>query len=134
MLTGHLYSQNIVVQRQRIQESLQKVDPVDIVAKRTTAIARRVYSVPHSNFIWHVDGNHKSILWKLVVHGAIDGYSRMLMLLNSSDNNRAETVKNLFTAAVGQFGRPLHTSPLITVERTLRYGRTCISAGVRALS
>ncbi len=108
MLTGHLRSQNIVVQRQRIGESLRRVDPVGVVARRTTAIARRVYSVPHPDFIWHVDGNHKLIRWKLVVHGAIDGYSRMLMFLNCSNHNRAETVKDLFTAAVGQFGRPLH--------------------------
>uniref|UniRef100_A0A3P9AY47 Integrase catalytic domain-containing protein n=1 Tax=Maylandia zebra TaxID=106582 RepID=A0A3P9AY47_9CICH len=87
MLMGHLRSKNIVVQRW---------------------LARRVYSVPHPNFIWHIDGNHKLIRWKFVVHGAIDGYSRMLMFLQCSSNNRAETVKALFTAAVGQFGRPLH--------------------------
>ncbi|KAL7396210.1 hypothetical protein ABVT39_002205 [Epinephelus coioides] len=106
MLMGHLRSQNIVVQRQRLRDSLRRVDPVGVLARRRTAIARRVYSVPHPNFIWHVDGNHNLIRWKLVVHGAIDGYSRMLMFLHCSNNNR--TVKDLFTPAVGQFGRPLH--------------------------
>lgn len=108
MLMGHLRSKNIVVQRQRVRDSLRRMDPIGVLARRRTAIARRVYSVPHPNFIWHVDGNHKLIRWKLVVHGAIDGYSRMLMFLHCSNNNRAETVKDLFTAAVGQFGRPLH--------------------------
>ncbi|XP_031146781.1 uncharacterized protein LOC116043901 isoform X1 [Sander lucioperca] len=108
MLMGHLRSKNIVVQRQRVRDSLRRMDPIGVLARRRTAIARRVYSVPHPNFIWHVDGNHKLIRWKLFVHGAIDGYSRMLMFLHCSNNNRAETVRDLFTAAVGQFGRPLH--------------------------
>ncbi|XP_051945559.1 uncharacterized protein LOC127650936 isoform X1 [Xyrauchen texanus] len=108
MLMGHLRSKNIVVQRQRVRDSLRRMDPIGVLARRRTAIARRVYSVPHPNFIWHVDGNHKLIRWKLVVHGAIDGYSRMLMFLHCSNNNRAETVRDLFTAAVRQFGRPLH--------------------------
>ena len=32
----------------------------------------------------------------------------MLMFLHCSSHNRAETVKDLFTTAVGLFGRPLH--------------------------
>ncbi|CAI5672224.1 uncharacterized protein LOC112846667 [Oreochromis niloticus] len=108
MLMGHLRSKNIVVQRWRVRESLRRVDSAGVLSRRRTAVARRVYSVPHPNFIWHIDGNHKLIRWKFVVHGAIDGYSRMLMFLQCSSNNRAETVKALFTAAVGQFGRPLH--------------------------
>ncbi|XP_025761041.1 uncharacterized protein LOC112846032 [Oreochromis niloticus] len=108
MLMGHLRSKNIVVQRWRVRESLRRVDSPGVLSRRRTAVARRVYSVPHPNFIWHIDGNHKLIRWKFVVHGAIDGYSRMLMFLQCSSNNRAETVKALFTAAVGQFGKPLH--------------------------
>ena len=64
--------------------------------------------MPCPNFIWHVDGNHKLIKWKLVVHGAMDGYSRMLMFLQCSNNNRALTVMQLFSTAITQFGRPLH--------------------------
>ncbi|XP_034549223.1 uncharacterized protein LOC117819842 [Notolabrus celidotus] len=108
MLMGHLRSINIVVQRRRVRESLQRVDSAGVLDRRRTAIARRVYTVPHPNFIWHVDGNHKLIRWKFVVHGAMDGYSRMLVFLHCSNNNRAETVNALFTAAIGLFGRPLH--------------------------
>lgn len=41
----------------------------------------------------------------MVVHGAMDGYSRMLMFLQCSNNNQPETVKQLFSTAVTQFGR-----------------------------
>ncbi|KAL1022511.1 hypothetical protein UPYG_G00028670 [Umbra pygmaea] len=108
MLMGHLRSKDIIVQRRRVRESLQRVDSAGVLSRRRTAIAWRAYSVPHPNFIWHVDGNHKLIRWKFVVHAAIDGYSRMLMFLHCSNNNRAVTMKDLFNAAVGKFGRPLH--------------------------
>ena len=40
----------------------------------------------------------------MVVHGAIDGYSRLMFFLRCSNNNRAERV--LFKKAVAQFGLP----------------------------
>ncbi|KAF7645265.1 hypothetical protein LDENG_00207310, partial [Lucifuga dentata] len=64
-----------------------------------------IYSCP--NFIWHIDGNHKLIRWKLVVHGAMDGYSMMLTFCHCSNNNHT-AVKEIFSTAVCQFGRPLH--------------------------
>ena len=50
----------------------------------------------------------KLIRWNLVVHGGIDGYSRMVVYLQCSENNRASTVYNLFLEAVNQFGLPSH--------------------------
>lgn len=108
MLNGHLRSRNIVVQRNRLRDSIRRVDSAGVESRRRRAIRRRIYTVPCPNFIWHVDGNHKLIRWKLVVHAAMDGYSRMVMFLHCSNNNRAETVKDLFIKAVGRFGRPLH--------------------------
>lgn len=92
MLNGHLRSRDIVVQRKRLRESIKRVDSGGVESRRRTTISRRVYSLPCPNFIWHLDGNHKLIRWKLVEHGAMDGYSRMLMFLQCSNNNRSETV------------------------------------------
>jgi hypothetical protein len=44
--------------------------------------------------------------WRLVVHGAIDGYSRLVVFLRCSNNNRAVTVFQLFEEAVAKFGLP----------------------------
>ena len=44
--------------------------------------------------------------WKLVVHGAIDGYSRCIVYLCCSDNNRSSTVSSLFVTAISQYGLP----------------------------
>ena len=40
------------------------------------------------------------------MHGCIDGYSRRIIYLKATDNNRSETVLNLFMNAVMKFGLP----------------------------
>ena len=52
------------------------------------------------------DGHHKLIRWRIVTHGGIDGYSRMIVYLCASTNNRASTVHSLFMEAVERFGLP----------------------------
>ena len=52
------------------------------------------------------DGHHKLVRWGMVTHGAIDGYSRLVVFLRCSNNNTAETVYNLFLSAVQRFGLP----------------------------
>ena len=47
-----------------------------------------------------------SIRWRFIIHGCIDGYSRRIMYLHCSDNNRAETVFHQFYQAVIQNGLP----------------------------
>ena len=40
------------------------------------------------------------------MYGGIDGFSRRVVYLHASDNNRADTVGNLFRAAVSECGWP----------------------------
>ena len=61
---------------------------------------RRVYSVET------IDGNHKLIRWKLVVHGGIDGKTRTIVFLHCASNNLAATVLRHFQCAVNQCGLP----------------------------
>ena len=46
------------------------------------------------------------IRWRIVVHRCIDGFSRRIIYLKATDNNRAETVLQLFTEAVSTLGLP----------------------------
>lgn len=71
MVAGHLLSHGIRVPHARLGASIHRVDP-EGVAKRSTAIKRRVYNISRLNEVWHIDGNHKLIRWWLVVHGGID--------------------------------------------------------------
>ena len=47
-----------------------------------------------------VDTHHKLIRWRLVTLGGIDGYSRLIVYLQCSSNNRATTVLDAFLSAV----------------------------------
>ena len=108
MVTGHLRQQGIFVQRSRLRKILMDLDPEGIQRRRNQAIKRRVYSVPCPHYLWHIDGNHKLIKWKFVIHGSIDGFTRLITFLKISDNNRASTVFSEFQRAAQEFQRPLH--------------------------
>ena len=44
--------------------------------------------------------------WRIVIHGGIDGFSRMIVYLKASTNNHASTVYQLFHTAVQTYGLP----------------------------
>ena len=54
----------------------------------------------------YADGHHKLVRWRLVTHAGIDGYSRMVVYMRCSANNRAVTVLSLFQEAVQRYGLP----------------------------
>ena len=56
--------------------------------------------------IFSVDGHHKLVRWKIVTHGGIDGFTRLIVYLQCSTNNSAETVYRAFMSAVNQYGLP----------------------------
>jgi hypothetical protein len=58
------------------------------------------------NSLWHIDGHHKLIPWKIVIHGGIDGFSRMVVFLVASNNNRMETMGQAFRQATMTYGWP----------------------------
>ena len=58
------------------------------------------------NYVWHIDGNHKLVHWRFVVHHGIDGFSCMVVFAHCSPNNRAETAYTQFHEAVLRYGRP----------------------------
>ena len=81
--------------------------------------------MPITNFVFfhrHIDGNHKLIRWRFVSHGGIDGFSRTIVYLACSDNNRSSTVFSLFVSAANQFHLPRrvrcdHGTENVTVAR-----------------
>jgi hypothetical protein len=77
-LIGFLRSHGLRVQKARIRRSILRVDGIGRVLRQRTAIRRRKYKVARPNALWHVDGHHKLILWGIVIHGIVDGYSRMV--------------------------------------------------------
>ena len=106
MIIGFLRSQNIHVPRTQVRESIHRVDPQGVAARSVKLIQRRRYHVKGPNYVWHMDGNHKLIRYKFVIHGAIDGFSRFVAFLKCSTNNRAKTVLWSFVDAVQTYRVP----------------------------
>lgn len=102
LMRGHLNARGVRVTVSRLQESLRRVDAEGVYMRRLRlrVLRRRQYSVPGPNCLWHIDGNHKLIRWRFVVHGGVDGFSRLVVYLTVAGNNRAHTVLQSFIAAV----------------------------------
>ena len=103
---GYLRSSGLRVQESRVRDSMHRVDPRGMERRFRQALHRRKYSVCMPNSLWHIDGHHKLVRWRIVVHGGIDGYSRLVVFLKASSNNKAETMLASFLAAVNNFGLP----------------------------
>ncbi len=118
LMSGHLVSMGILVQRTRLRGSIHRVDPANTAIRRSIAIRRRVYFAEGPNAVWHIDGNHKLIHWRLVVHGCIDGYSRTVIYLKCCSNNKAATVLSLFASSVLEYGVPCRVRTDLGGENT----------------
>ena len=106
LVMGHLIAKSLCVPRSRLRASIHRVDPVNTAEQSSRAVVRRIYNVGEPNEVWHFDGHHKLIRWRLVIYGCIDGYSRVITYLHCSTNNTSITVLSLFTNAVQRFGLP----------------------------
>ena len=116
MLSEILRSQGVYVQRERLRDSIHQTDPVNTALRWHQLVRRRPYSVRGPNSLWHIDGKHKLICWRLVIHGGIEGFSHLVVYLHCSSNNKATTVIDLFTGAVQQHSQH-HVYEVITGEK-----------------
>ena len=123
MLHGMLLRLGHLIPRERIRQSLLRIDPVQRVFERIQ-IRCRTYSVPGPNSLWHHDGQHGKenqfslflfqiaiiilglIHWGIVIHSFIDGYSWLITGLQASNNNTGQTVLDLFLRAAAVYGIP----------------------------
>ena len=105
-MIGALHSRGIRVQQWKVREVMRELDPIGTALRWRGTICRRKYNVRGPNALWHIGGNHKMICWWLVVHTAIDGYSRLIPYLHCANNNRSDTVLALFQNACQSYGMP----------------------------
>lgn len=80
-LIGFLQRHGLRVQQKRVLSSISRVDRLGrTLRRRRTQAPRRQYKVARPNALWHIDGHHKLILWGIVIHGCVDGYSRTVSM------------------------------------------------------
>lgn len=93
---GFLQGRGLHVQRHRVRSSLLRVDPRGVQSRFRQVIHRRKYCVAMPNSLWHIDGHHKLIRWRIIIHGGIDGYCRLPVYLRASTNNLSDTILDCF--------------------------------------
>ncbi|KAG6852689.1 hypothetical protein C0991_009875 [Blastosporella zonata] len=106
MIDGHLKHLGHRVPRSCIQAAYTRVFGLPSNCFGPRKIERRVYSVPGPNSLWHHDGQHGLIRWKIVMHAFIDGFSRFVTGIRASNNNLSETVLQVFQDAMDAHGMP----------------------------
>jgi len=73
MADGHLRVRRIRAGRKRVLLALRRVRGQAPPRRR---LRRRVYTNPGPNSVWHLDTHHKLVMYGIVTHGLIDGFSR----------------------------------------------------------
>ena len=106
MLQGHLLHMGIQIPRAKLRSAIHCVDHANTVCRRSRVIQHRVYSAPHPNAVWHIDGNHKMIHWRLVIHAGVDGFTRVVYI-KCANNNCATTVLDAYLEGVSMYGCPV---------------------------
>ena len=97
LLKAYFLHNNISVTRQRIRDSVNRVDPMGRSNRKNKNIRRREYFAYGPHAVWHLDGYHKLRLkYGIVIHGIIDGFSRFVLALRASDSNDKYQVLGTF--------------------------------------
>jgi len=99
-MSAILKDHGIKVQRNRVRESMRRVDQLGNLERWAALVPRLKYSVRGPNCLWHMDGNLKLKDYGFVLHGCIDGYSRRIIYLEVNTNNCASTVLNAFLTGI----------------------------------
>ena len=77
-----------------------------IEARTRRRLKRRTYNVKGPNHLWHIDTNHKLIIWCMIIFASIDGFSRLPVSLECIDNSKARTILWCFLKGVNTHGMP----------------------------
>ena len=69
-------------------------------------VASGAFCIGGPTALWHVDSNHMLIQWRIIVHGGIDGFSRIVTYLQGATNNTSQTALCAFLKGVASYGLP----------------------------
>ena len=123
-ILGFLRRQGVHVQHRHVIQSLRRVNHVGQVLCNRQVKCRHQYQVKRPNALWHIDGHHKLIRWRIVIHGVIDGFCRMACIIMYMNSWLMAPVGNRFTCKRQQ--QISHSARSVQVSYNgVRYSLTC---------
>ena len=69
----------LFVPRQEVESLIRTIDSARVEDRKRHRLKRWTYESPRPNYCWQVDGYDKLKPFGFPIHGAVDGYSRILM-------------------------------------------------------
>ena len=106
-MTGYIRSYDIIASEQRVRKSMLIVDPLNH-AIRVQDGQRRFNAVPYNSQYFghkiHVDLNEKLVHFGVVLIGAIDGFSGMIVDIKVSHRKNNLDVCEMYRNAVLKYG------------------------------
>ncbi|KAL0577488.1 hypothetical protein V5O48_004512 [Marasmius crinis-equi] len=106
LIHGQLKFMGLHIPRSRVEESYRRVIGAPLQTFGVRRITRRIYTVAGPNSLWHHDGQHGLIKYKIVIHAFVDGFSRFVTGIRASNNNLSATVLDVFLESVEEHGCP----------------------------
>lgn len=99
-ILGFLRSLGVQIQCERICLSLRRIDGLVQALQNHEAIDDHLYSVPRSNYLWHLDGHHKLILWGFLIHSIIDRNNHTVCLILAHSGSAQEICEWLMMTGI----------------------------------
>uniref|UniRef100_W5KMR3 Integrase core domain-containing protein n=1 Tax=Astyanax mexicanus TaxID=7994 RepID=W5KMR3_ASTMX len=132
MVKERMRSQGVHVQWRRVAASLHRVDSLGIISTLAElgCVVRRTYSVRGPLSLWHVDTNHNLIRYNIVLFGAVDGFSRKVMVRADHGVENVEIARFMFNVRGtdrGSFmsGKSVHNQ---RIEHLWLDVKTCVTS------
>lgn len=105
-LKAGLHTDGIFVTLARVKAVYKYLRPLRDALNTKAKPTRDVYKCAGPNAVWHHDGQHRLILFGIVIHAFVDGFSRTITCIRASTNNRASTVFDVFRDGIETYGTP----------------------------
>ena len=103
---GHRYmlqklrSSGMIANKETVRLILKLLDPVGVDRRKRRKLTRREYHSFGPNHAWHIDGYDKLKPFGIAIQGAIDRYSRRILL--SSSNNNPNVIVNYYLCCANE--------------------------------
>ena len=103
-------SSRLTSDKETVILTLKPLDPVGVDRRKRQKLTRREYHSFGPNHTLHIDGYDKLKLFRIAIHGAIDGYSwRIRWLKLSSSNGNPRVTANYYLCCI----KELNLIPLV---------------------